>query len=314
MTISVRFYIFTDAGLQRISQRVMDGLAQGQDAMPQFAGTKQKVANIIVELEEGKPARITRADGSFLQFDSAGKIHKSLVNSGFKAMETFDALDRSKRIKSKSKVVDLSPKLNREKWEREHRWELSKNDLDLISADLWKMKKAEVAKVVQAKGVKVVPPPLTSEARDALSEIQTHVFGIHGKLEFLTEPALKGLAFEVRSLASKDIDGAVWLGVATAVDRRKEILTRNRTGSGIWYASVDVTRWDPSHRTGRCESFVHQKCNSKKEAEEVARRLLVENAKHFSFETSVDARVVCDLEWLEDSSGGDDEDLIDSEN
>jgi hypothetical protein len=213
MTISVRFYIFADTGLQRVSQRAMEGLAQGQDAMPQFAGTKQKIANVIVELEEGKPARITKADGSFLHFNAAGKVHKSLVNSGFEAMETFEALERSKRIKSKSKVVDLSPKLNREKWEREHRWNLSKDDLDLISADLWKMKKAEVAKVVQAKGVQAVPPPLTSEARNAVREIHTHIFGIHGKLEFLTEPALKGLAFEARSLASKDLDEAVWLGV-----------------------------------------------------------------------------------------------------
>jgi hypothetical protein len=307
MAISVRFYIFANDGLQRVSQRVMDGLAHGQDAMPQFAGTKQKLANVIVELDEGKPARITRADGSFLHFDAAGKVHESLVNSGFEAMETFDALERSRRIKSKSKVVDLSPKLKREKWEREHRWDLSKDDLDLISADLWKMKKAEVAKVVQAKGVNPTPPPLTSEAREAIREIQTHIFGIQGKLEFLTEPALKELAFEARSLASKEIDDAVWLGVAAAADRRREILARNRTGSGIWYASVDVTRWDPSQRTGQCESFVHEKCNSKKEAEEAARRLLVENAKYFSAETSVEARVVCDLEWFEDSSGDDDE-------
>jgi hypothetical protein len=114
---------------------------------------------VIVELEEGKPARITRADGNFLHFDAAGKVHESLSNSGFEAMDTFDALERSKRIKLKSKVVDLSPKLNREKWEREHRWELSKNDLDLICADLWKMKKAEIAKVVQAKGVNNPTPP-----------------------------------------------------------------------------------------------------------------------------------------------------------
>jgi hypothetical protein len=299
MTISIRFYIFAEDGLQRISQRVMEGLVHGSDAMPQFADTKQKAANVVVELEDGKPARITRVDGTFLHFDAAGKVHKSFASSGFEAMETFDAFARSKRIKSKSKVVDLSPKLNSEKWEREHRWELSKDDLDLVSADLWKMKKAEVVKMVQAKGVNPTQPPLTSEARNAVREIQTHIFGIQSKLEFLTEPALKGLAFEARSLASKDLDDAVWLGVAAAADRRKEILARNRTGSGIWYASVEVTKWDPFQRTGRCESVVHEKCNSKKEAEEVARRLLVENAKHFSAETSVEARVVCDLEWFE---------------
>ncbi|WOH48420.1 hypothetical protein [Bradyrhizobium sp. sBnM-33] len=62
MTVSIRFCIFADDGLQRLSQRVMEGLVHGSDAMPQFAGTKQKVANVIVELEEGKPARITRAE------------------------------------------------------------------------------------------------------------------------------------------------------------------------------------------------------------------------------------------------------------
>jgi hypothetical protein len=93
----------------------MEGLVHGSDAMPQFAGTKQKVANVIVEIEEGKPARITRADGTFLHFDAAGKVHESLANSAFEAMETFDTLERSKRIKAKSKVIDLSPKLNRGK-------------------------------------------------------------------------------------------------------------------------------------------------------------------------------------------------------
>jgi hypothetical protein len=110
------------------------------------------------------------------------------------------------------------------------------------------------------------------------------------------------------------IDGALacdgfWIPdeLAAAADRRKDILARNRTGSGIWYASVDVTRWDPSQRTGRCESFVHEKCNSKKEAEEAARRLLAENAKYFSADCSVEARVVCDLEWEDAASGDDDE-------
>jgi hypothetical protein len=32
-----------------------------------------------------------------------------------------------------SKIVDLTPKLNREKWERENRWTLSQEDLDAIA-------------------------------------------------------------------------------------------------------------------------------------------------------------------------------------
>jgi hypothetical protein len=95
--------------------------------MPQFANTKQRIASVVVELENGKPARLREATGSFLHFDDNGQVHESLMRGGFEAMETHQALERSKRI-GPSKVVDLSPKLNREKWERENRWQLSKQE------------------------------------------------------------------------------------------------------------------------------------------------------------------------------------------
>jgi len=101
---------------------------------------------------------------------------------------------------------------------------------------------------------------MTFEAKQAIREIQTHIFGIDGKMEFLTEPALKGFAFEARRLAENDLDNAVWRGIAEAADRRREILARYRTGSGVWYASVDVIRWDTSRLTGRTDSFVHERC------------------------------------------------------
>jgi hypothetical protein len=54
-----------------------------------------------------------------------------------------------------------------------------------------------------------------------------------GRGGYLTAPALKGFAFEARGLAKDDFDNAVWLGVAEAADRRREILARYRTGSGV---------------------------------------------------------------------------------
>lgn len=240
MSISVRFYLFTDAGMQRIPQRVMEGLCHGEDAMPQFAETKQRVANVIVELDDGKPSRILEATGSYLHFDKHGKVHESLVRGGFEAMETYEALERSKRI-APSKIVDLSPKLNRKKWEREHRWQPSARDLDEISADIWRKKKADSAIVIQAKGAKPIPPKMTFEATEAIREIQSHLSRVDFKLEDLSEAALKGVAFEARSLAAEDFNNSVWLGVAEAADRRREILARHRTGKGIWYASIEVT-------------------------------------------------------------------------
>jgi hypothetical protein len=151
MSVSVRFYLFVDDGLQRISQRLMQGLAHGNDAMPQYAGTKQKAADVIVEVENGKPVRIAKADGNFLTFDKKGQVHRDLVAGGMEAMETFAALERAERRPS-SKVVDLAPKLKREKWERDNRWTLSKQDLDLISDDIWKRKRAPTPKVPTSQG------------------------------------------------------------------------------------------------------------------------------------------------------------------
>lgn len=193
MSLAVRFYLFADDALQRISHRLMEGLAQGKDAIPQYAGTKQKVANVLVEMNDGKPVRIGRADGSFLTFDENGQVHKDLVASGFAAMETYRAVERADRTASTGTVVDLSPKLNREKWEREYRWTLSKKDLDAIADDIWKRKTAASPKVTQAKGVLPKPPTITWEAKQALKDIQTHIWSINGKIETLTEPALKGL-------------------------------------------------------------------------------------------------------------------------
>jgi hypothetical protein len=297
MGIAIRFYLFSDEGLQRISHRLMDGLARGKDAMPQYAGTKQKIANVIVEMENGKPVRLARADGSFLTFDETGQVHKDLIVSGMAAMETHRALERADQTPPGT-VIDLSPKLNREKWERENRWTPTKADLDAICDDIWKRKKAAAPKVVQAKGTAPRPTPLNYEAKEAIKEIQKQVWGIGGKLEHLTEPALKGVAFEARELAKVDSD-AIWRGVAEAADRRREILSLYRTGKGVWHAVVDISRWDVTRHYAETSSHFHERCNSKKEAEEAARRMLADKAQFFSAEYSVEASVVCDLEWYD---------------
>lgn len=95
MGLSIRFYLFAEDGLLAISQRVMMGLIRGQDAMPQYAGTKQKVADVILENEGKKPLRIETVQGSFLTFDDKGKVHKDLVASGFAALETGMALEEA---------------------------------------------------------------------------------------------------------------------------------------------------------------------------------------------------------------------------
>ncbi|MEY9580931.1 hypothetical protein ABIE88_008507 [Bradyrhizobium diazoefficiens] len=295
MAFSLRFYLFAEDGLKRISQRVMMALVHAQDAMPQYAGTKQKVANVILEVDNAKPLRIERIEGSFLRFDDKGQVHKDLVASGFAALDTGLALQQALR-RPTGKVVDLAPKLNREKWERENRWTPTKEDLEAIADDIWR-KRAGEPRIEQAKGAAPKPPRVTYEAKEAVREILSLVTSIDNKLRWLSEVDLKGFAFEAREVSKGDSSRPVWLGIAQLADHYREILTRRRTGRGTWYAVLHIMRWDTTRRTAETTASFHKRCGSKAEAEEAARALLVEHAKDFSGDISIEAEVLCDLEW-----------------
>lgn len=300
MSLSIRVYLFAEDGLQSISQRVMMGLIRGKDAMPQYAGTRQKVAEVILENEGRKPIRIERVQGSYLSFNDKGQVHNDLVASGFAALETGMALADALK-KPQSKIVDLTPKLNREKWERENRWTPSKDELDAIADDIWRRKPANQPRIERAQGIALKRPKVTYEAKEAILEIRTSLMVIDNKLRWLSEPALKGLAFEARENAKIESDGPLWLGIAEAAERYHEIQVRRRTGRGVWHAVVEILRWDAVQRTGEAIASFSERCESKAKAEEAARRLLTENAKHFTAETSVETEVLCELEWDEEA-------------
>jgi hypothetical protein len=297
MSRSVRCYLFSVDGLLRISQRVMNGLCRGRDAMPQYAHTRQKIAAAIYELENGKPVRILTVEGSYLIWilTSPGRFR---TRGAFEAMQAYDDLENSNNAQQ-SKVFDITPKLNREKWKRENRWTPNQQELDLIADDIFNRRSAAPLKLAKAKAEK--PPPLTYEAKEAIREIGTQLYSIASKLEGLSEQDLKGLNFAARHKRGDGLE-QLWQGVANAADRRREILARYRTGRGVWYASIEFFKWEPHRYSGQSDTIAYKKCNSKKEAEGAARLLLAENAKYFTAENSVEARVVCDLEWEKDQN------------
>ncbi|MBR1328718.1 MULTISPECIES: hypothetical protein [Bradyrhizobium] len=299
MGLSIRFYLFAEDGLLAISQRVMMGLIRGQDAMPQYAGTKQKVADVILENEGKKPLRIETVQGSFLTFDDKGKVHKDLVASGFAALETGMALEEA--LKQPQTKIWTSRQSSIARSGRENRWTLSKDDLDAIADDIWRRKEASQPRIERAQGIAPKPPKVTYEAKEAIREIRTSLISIDNKLQWLSEPALKGAAFEARENAKIEADGPLWLGIAAAADRYHEIQVRRRTGRGIWYALVEILRWDAVQRTGEVIASVGERCDSKAKAEEAARRLMTENANCFTAETSVHTEVLCELEWDEEA-------------
>jgi hypothetical protein len=89
-------------------------------------------------------------------------------------------------------------------------------------------------------------------------------------------PSLKAVAFEARELAKVDGDNAIWRGVGDAADRRREILSLYRSGKGVWHATIDISRWDVTRRYSEPVNSFHERHDSKKEAEDAARRMLAE--------------------------------------
>ena len=62
MAISSRLYIFDEGGaIKRVPRRIQDALVFGKDAIPEYASTRQRIAQVLVENENGKPTRVIDA-------------------------------------------------------------------------------------------------------------------------------------------------------------------------------------------------------------------------------------------------------------
>jgi hypothetical protein len=300
MEIEVRHYLFAEDGIKRLSRRLYERMIADTYAMPQYAGTRQKLAHIVLDTDNGKPSRVIGVSGSYLQFDDAGKIRTGLARALFEDWENLDDAQRRERITPRYTALEPGSKLNQQRWEGEDRWELSEEDLAAVTADIWKKGATQSQRVEQARGVSAKRPPLTHEARHALTDIAMKLAIIGSDLNALPEAALSGIAFEARQSYEGPLEGPLWSGISQAAEKRREILARHRTGQGTWFAVIEAIRCDPLRKEARISLLASQKCSSKAEAEKAARRLLAENAKSFDDLTSIEARVVCDLEWSED--------------
>jgi hypothetical protein len=290
MGISVRYFVFeNDGALKSIARRTVDGLIHEQDAIPAYADTTQKVAEVVVENEGGRPARILDAKGRYWAFKADGRLSMENV---WRAADLFPAPKPSA-----GSVVDLRPELARKKWRSAHIWDVTKDDLDRILAAMMPTA-AAISEVVQTvKGKSPRKPPLTYQAEQASREISLKLSEIEWKLDALSEPSLKSLAFHCRDMATERASASLWKGVAEIADRKREIKARHRTGRGKWFAIVELLMWDIERNEGRELETIEEKCNTRKEALAAARRLLAEHAHRLDENVTVEATVKSELEW-----------------
>lgn len=290
MPVSVRYFLFPEGSDPlRLSQRLVEGLTHGKDAMPQYADTRQRVMEVVVQNEDGKPARLGRTHGAIWKFNEDGEIREGLQDAVSQAINSIETSATS------DTVVSIRPRLSKKRFDETYRWEPTPADIDRIIRDLWPTSKADRLK--EAKGVSKRKPPLTFEAQHALSKISAGFWEITNEIEGLKEPSLRGFAFEARKRAAEDLEyWHLYTALANTASDQLELLKRQKTGKGVWYAVLEIIMTRPEGFSETIQVF-HEKCEGREAAVIATRKLLVQHAGLFNDYTDLEASVMTDLEW-----------------
>ena len=121
-----RCYVFASDGIWKIARRKL-----GREALPQYAGTKQKILNVLYWYEGC--AIKTDFGPALMAFDAKGRWNRAFsTEGGMAALEVADTKARAKR----AKVPDLGKVLDAKKRLEAYRWKPTQADLDRVMLDL----------------------------------------------------------------------------------------------------------------------------------------------------------------------------------
>lgn len=284
----IHYYIFPE-GCEplRLPKQLVASLVAGQGAIPQYAGTQQKIIDAVIQMDDGKPIKLLDVDAYVWIFDNDGRIVDGVQDAR-------DLVRGSLRASNSGTVVELESHAKKRELNQKYRWDPGKSEINKIIADTWPKQKTDRLKYV--KGVSKRKPPLTYDARHSLDEISSIMWKIPHQIGRLKEPSLRGFAFEARKLSEEDPDyPELYAAIADMADYQIELSRRKRTGKGIWYAVVNVMHWDDAF--GQHIETHHQRCCDRKEAVCAARQLLTEYAPRLDHNITIETELLTDLEW-----------------
>ena len=292
MPISTRLYVLEpDGALKRIPMRVVNGLVFGADSVPAYAGTSQRIVQVLVENEGGRPVQILDVTGSIWAFDDAGKVDRSLRRA---AGEWFDVAYQEKSKDPAGRVVSLVPELKRRELEARYRWSVTQDIVDRIAADIWPGIYGPAPEVGSVKGTAPRRPPLSWQARDTLLLIGKSLDQVDHALSTLSEPGLRGLAFEAERTATVE-HAALWRGVAAHARHRRAVLAAHRTGRGGWFAVVTSYRREQGRE--RVIDVADARAKTQREAIAAGARLMADKAHWLGPDVRLSVVILSALEW-----------------
>lgn len=291
MALSVRLYLIEEDGtIKRIPRRVADKMTSGDDAIPAYAGTRQRVLEVIVDNEGGKAQAIIKTIGYFLDFDAQGRVHEGLRESLRAVMDAAFP----ERSDLDGNVVSMKERRKHQIWEEKSRWKPDAALLDSIVADL--ARKAGKA-VPNVDGFAPKHAPLTYEAKSAISEIGSKLSLVPWSIGQLTEKALPGFVQEARKRAKDDPeDQFFWEATALEGEGQQELKRLRRTGKGPWIALFEVYRHTGPSSVEEAFSKYLQ-CEGEAAAVEAMKELIREHHHLMGPGHSMESRTMPLLEW-----------------
>jgi hypothetical protein len=152
--MGLRFYVCTDEGLRRIAMKVIEERA----LLPQFAGTCQKIVEVVTQRRNGK--LFFRAQGTYLDFDDRGQLQITMESMGraFQLVQVSQSIENEGR--KGSNVADMGLRRERKTLQQEVQWELSAEQKEAIAADLLGSERPEGTTSIPL--LRAVPCPLKS--------------------------------------------------------------------------------------------------------------------------------------------------------
>ena len=126
--IGVRYYLWSSEGSLRITQRLHRNLFDRTAALPQYAGTNQKIVEVLIQRLTSRDYSIS-ARGIVYPFDAKGFLD-------VKALALEGSLELSRFRSTETNILDLRPSIKRRRFQEQYTWKPSKTTLDDVWSDI----------------------------------------------------------------------------------------------------------------------------------------------------------------------------------
>ena len=134
--ITIRYYLWADDGPWRITVQLHQDLFDRKVALPQYAGTKQKILEVFARWIT-RDTYSLKGRGSIDTFDADGFMERD------RAEELVGwVVKRAQQKVTGGNVVNIEPTLSERRYKREHLWKPTVSMLRLIEPDFQKISRA----------------------------------------------------------------------------------------------------------------------------------------------------------------------------